>query len=84
MVPIQDSGPYQAAAARRSTRASPLADRVRGINRPAVLRDTASTSAVEVLKQLVQSRWNPEAGLLNLEVCPSALIRLHALSNQSR
>lgn len=44
-----------------------MADRVRGINKPAVLKDTASKGAVEVLKQLVQSRWNAEAGLLNLE-----------------
>lgn len=66
---LQATGPYQAAAGRRSTGGSPLADRVRGINKPAVLKDTASKGAVEVLKQLVQSRWNAEAGLLNLEVC---------------
>lgn len=65
---LQASGPYQAAAGRRSTGALPLADRVRGINKPAVLRDTATKGAVEVLKQLVLARWNPEIGLLNLEV----------------
>ncbi|KAK9899643.1 NTF2-like protein [Cystobasidium minutum MCA 4210] len=62
------SGPYQAAAAaRRSVGSSPLAERIRSGNKPAVLKDTASKGAVEVLKQLVQSRWNAEAGLLNFE-----------------
>lgn len=65
---LQAKPPYTPGV-QRTINLSPLvSDRLRTTNRPALLGNKEVKGAIESLRTLVTNRWNPEAGLLNLEV----------------